>query len=152
MTAQPTLAFPDKMKGYECPCCGQFVKMYSRAFNSNMGVALLVLYRNRERGYVHLENLLTTSGYRRCGDASYLKHYGFIEPLNEERKDGSKRNGKYRITGRGIMFCELKLTASSKFLMFNNKCYGFEGEEVNIKGVLGTKFNYAELMQESTIK
>lgn len=144
---QAAITFPDKEKGYTCECCGQFVKLYKRSINSNMGVALLALYRNREKGFVHLENLLSEQGYKRCGDASYLKHYGLIEPLVEDRKDGSKRNGHYKITGRGIMFCERKLEVQVKFLIFNNKLYGFEGKEVNIIDVLGEKFDYKKIME-----
>lgn len=146
MTAQPTISFPDADKGYTCPCCGSFVKTYHRSFNSNMGVALIVLYHNKQLGFVHLENLLSEKGYKRCGDASYLKHYGLIEALSEDRSDGSSRNGKYKITGRGILFCETKLTVKAKFLMKQNKCLGFEGEDVNILDVLGEKFDYRKLM------
>ena len=146
MTAQTSITFPDKEKGYTCPCCNQFVKRYKRSFNSNMGLALIVLYLNREKEFVHLENLLAEKGYKRCGDASYLKHYQLIEPLNEERADGSSRNGKYKITGRGIMFVENKLTVQEKFLIFNNRLEGFQGKEINILDVLDTKFSYDELM------
>lgn len=112
-----------------------------------MGLALLVLYKHRDKGFVHLENLMREQGYKRCGDASYLRHYQLIEALDEERKDGSKRNGMYKITGRGIMFCEKKLKVQKKFLIYNNQLEGFEGEEVNIEDVLGEKFNYAKLME-----
>lgn len=141
----------DKREGYTCNCCGQFVKLYARSINSNMGLALLILYRNKEKGFVHLENLMSEQGYKRCGDASYLRHYQLIEALNEERKDGSKRNGMYKITGRGIMFCEKKLKVQKKFLIYNNQLEGFEGEEVGIEEVLGEKFNYSKLMEDSTL-
>lgn len=143
---QNAINFPDKNKGYTCPCCDQFVKAYIRSFNSNMAVALLVLYKNRNKGFVHLETLLTESGHKRCGDASYLRHFKLIEALKEKRDDGSKRNGKYKITGLGIMFCENKVTVKSNFEIFNNKVEGFSGEEVNIHQALGTKFSYQELM------
>ncbi len=139
--------FPlDKNKGYVCECCGQFVKVYRRTFNSNMAIALLVLYRNKEKGFVHLEKLLSDNGYQRCGDATYLRHFGLIEAFTEKRKDGSKRNGHYKITGRGILFAENKLTVPKHFLIFNNKLKGFEGEEINIFQALGNKFSYADLM------
>lgn len=141
----------DKREGYTCSCCGQFVKLYARSINSNMGIALICLYKNRDKGFVHLENLMSEQGYKRCGDASYLRHYQLIESLNEERKDGSKRNGMYKITGRGIMFCEKKLTVQKKFLIFNNKLEGFEGEEVNIEDVLGEKFDYSKLMEKTPV-
>lgn len=139
--------FPlDKNKGYTCECCGQFVKVYTRSFNSNMSLALLCLYQHKEKGFVHLEKLLSDNGYQRCGDASYLRHYGLIEPFIGERKDKSKRNGHYKITGRGMLFCENKLTVKKNFLIFNNKIKGFEGDEITIHQALGNKFNYAELM------
>jgi len=145
-TMQNTLPFPDKYKGYICPCCGLFCKVYRRVINSNMGLALLVLYRNREKGFVHLETLLSESGYKRCGDASYLRWYKLIEPLKEKRSDGSQRNGKYKITGFGILFAEGKATVKANFDIFNNNFEGFSGEDVTIHQVLGRKFDYSALM------
>lgn len=140
----------DKDKGYYCSCCKMFVKRYTRSFNANMALALIVLYRNKDKGFVHLENLMTEKGYKRSGDAAYLRHYRLIEPLKEDREDGSARNGKYKITGAGIMFCEAKTTVQSKFLIFNNQCEGFAGNEITITEALGKRFNYSELMYEAT--
>ena len=146
MTQQTSLIFPDRSKGYNCPCCNQFVKEYCRTFNSNMAIALLFLYRNAYRGYIHLENEMIEQGHKRCGDASYLRHYGLIEPLTGKREDGSKRNGYYKITGRGMLFCELKTTVQENFLIFNNSLEGFKGKEITIIDALGTKFDYQNLM------
>lgn len=145
-TIQVALFTQNKRIGYTCECCRQFVKVYSRHFNSNMAIALLMLYKHRDKGFVHLENLMTENGIKRCGDASYLRHYLLIEPKKEHREDGSNRNGYYRITGLGILFCELKTTVQEIFLTFNNKCEGFEGEEITIIDALGTKFDYQNLM------
>ncbi len=144
---QPELIYPDRMVGYNCPCCGRFSKVYRRTFNANMSVAILLLYRLRDKGFIHVENTLSEFGYKRCGDFTYLKWYGLIDPLLEERTDGSKRNGYYRITGRGIMFCEQALTVKEKFLMDNGKCIGFDGKDITIKDALGTRFDYQKLMQ-----
>lgn len=139
--------FPlDKDKGYTCECCGMFVKIYKRTFNANMAIALIALYNHENKGYVHLEKLLQSKGHARCGDASYLRHYGLIEPFLGDRKDGSKRNGHYKITGSGLLFCEMKLTVNKNFLIFNNKLKGFEGEQIDINQALGVKFNYNDLM------
>lgn len=143
---QNTLPFPDADKGYVCPCCNQFCRRYYRSINSNMGVALLFLYRNRDKGFIHLENTMIAAGYKRCGDASYLRHYGLIEAMDKERKDGSKRNGYYRITGRGILFAEDKMVVQKTYIIYNNKFEGFEGCAVGIRDVLGKKFRYDELM------
>lgn len=146
MNNQSTLEFPDADKGYCCKSCGSFIKAYHRSFNSNMAVALLTLFRSGITDYVHLENLLLEKGLKRCGDFSYLVHYRLIEKLKEKRQDNSTRNGMYKITSAGIMFCEDKITVKSKFIIQKNKLLGFEGKEINIKTALGTKFNYDSLM------
>lgn len=135
-------------KGYICKCCGLFVKRYCRPLNSNMALALIVLYKSGLKDYVHLENLMAEKGYKRCGDASYLIYWRFLERLRERRPDNSTRNGMYRITPMGIMFVEGKIKAKARCYVFNNSWEGFTGEEINILDALGTKFSYADLMQE----
>lgn len=143
---QSTLDFPNADKGYNCPCCGQLCKRYYRKFNANMALALIVLYRNMDKGFIHLENLLADKGFKRCGDASYLRHYKLIEAMDKPREDGSKRNGHYKITGLGIMFVEGKSTVQNTYIIYNNKHEGFEGPEISIVDALGKKFDYRELM------
>jgi len=133
-------------RGYVCPCCNLYVRRYKRALNCNMGLAMLVLYKSGIRYFVHLEDLMRQYGYKRCGDASYLIHWKFLERLKEKREDGSSRNGKYKITSLGILFVEGKITAKEKALIFNNQFQGFEGKEITIKEALGNKFNYEILM------
>ena len=144
-----TPSIPDKLKdkGFVCSGCGSFVKRYTRTFNSNMAVALLCLYKNREKGFVHLEKALAGDKFQRCGDAAYLRHYNLIENLAGEREDGSKRNGFYKITQKGIDFVEKKIYVRKNFLIFHNQCEGFAGEHIAITNALGNKFNYSELMR-----
>jgi hypothetical protein len=136
-------------EGYICKCCGGLVKRYTRSMNANMCRALILLYKNREKGFVHVEKLLQENNYKRCGDYTYLRWYKLIEPLLENRPDGSSRNGYYRITGLGILFAENKSTVQEKFLMFQNECQGFKGADINIVQALGVKFDYLALMQGS---
>ena len=143
---QIALFTQNKREGYTCGCCGQFVKQYSRHFNSNMGLAILMLYKHKDKGFVHIENLMVENGYKRCGDASYLRHYNLIEPYKAKREDGSNRNGYYHITSAGILFAENKIKVKERFLTFNNNCQGFEGADIGIVDALGKKFNYAHIM------
>jgi len=113
-----------------------------------MALSLLALYKEKQFGWVKVEDFLLKHGYQRCGDFTYLVHFGLLEKMQGEREDGSNRNGFYKITGRGIMFCEQKLTVNSKFYMFNGKLDGFDGEQIGIQRALGKKFSYTELMQE----
>lgn len=133
-------------KGYTCSHCGSYVKLYRRSMNSNMAVALLTLYRYAPNIFVKVEDLLLKHNRGRCGDFSYLKWYNLIEPQKGQRSDGSGRNGYYRITAFGMLFCESKATVSSKFIIMHNSLKGFGGEEITIKDALGKKFNYNELM------
>ena len=144
---QTGLDFPDPDKGYHCSSCGQYVKRYFRKFNSNMALALIILYRNKEKGFIHLENTMKDLGYKRCGDASYLRHYRLIEKKEGNRDDGSPRNGMYKITGIGIMFVEGKSKVQSTFIISNNKHEGYEGDDITIQDALGKKFDYTELMK-----
>lgn len=146
---QTLISFPDASKGYKCSCCGSYVRQYTRKFNSNMGIALKALYDHKVNGFVKVEDFLLANGYKRCGDFSYLTHYRLIERMQGKREDNSNRNGYYRLTSLGIMFCEQKWKVQEKFIIFNNKLIGFEGKEVDIKDILKEKFSFQELMQNN---
>lgn len=146
---QPEISFPDSAKGYSCPCCGSYVKTYRRSMNSNMAIALICLLKSKRLDYVHMEEMLRYYKHKRCGDFSYLVHYRFIEKLKEKREDGSKKNGKYKITTSGIMWAEGKTTCKSKFLMEMGKFKGFDGEDITIMQALGEKFSYDRLISDS---
>jgi len=45
-----------------------------------------------------------------------------------------------------MLFVEGKCKVKKHFLMFNNKCEGFEGKEIDIHEALTNKFSYADLM------
>lgn len=127
-------------------------KVYTRHLNSNMALCLLALYRHGINEFVKVEDFLLQNGYPRCGDFSYLTHYGFLEKLIANREDGSKRNGYYKITGRGLLFAENKTYVPEKFIICNGKLLGFEGKNISIRQALGKKFNYNELMENYLVK
>ena len=121
-------------------------KVYKRKINSNMALALIVMYRYSHGGFVHMENLIADAGHNRCGDATYLQHFGLIEKLTEERADGCPHNGMYRITELGKMFVENKSKVKQVLIYSNKQVKGFDGEKVGIETALSTKFNYSKLM------
>ena len=84
-------------------------------------------------------------------DFHKLRYWNLLEKKIEDRKDGSNRNGYYKITGRGIMFAENKLTVPEKAIVFNGKLQNLEGEEINILTALGKRFDYSELMNPPSI-
>lgn len=138
-----------KQAGYICECCGQFVKIYSRKINSSMVLVLLLLYKNKIRDYIHIENYLKQIGRLELrADFAKLRFWGFLDKLEEKRADNSNRNGYYKISGRGIMFCEGKIKAKERAVIFNNRLQSLEGKEISIIDALGIKFNYNELMNK----
>lgn len=142
------LIFPDREKGYVCDHCGSYVKLYKRSFNSNMGICLLALYKHKVNGFVKVEDFLLEHGYKRCGDFSYLIHYNMLEKMKGKREDGSSKNGFYRLTSMGVMFCEGKTKVKEHFLICNNKLEGFAGREIDIHESLGNKFSFDKLMAQ----
>lgn len=144
---QSEINFPDKNTGYICSCCGQFVKVYHRRLNSSMAMVLILIYRSGKLDYFHVENWLKSIGKSNLrADFHKLRYWGLLKKKIEDRKDGSDRNGFYRITPSGIMFVEVKITVPEKALIFNNKLQGFEGDEINIYQALGNNFDYNKLM------
>lgn len=138
-------------KGFICQHCNSFVKQYKRAFNSNIAVALITMYRYAPNMFVKVEDLLIKHGKKRCGDFSYARFYALIEPQKGTRNDGSKRTGYYRLTALGVMFCEGKIKVAEKFIILHNTLQGFEGREITIHEALGNKFNYNELMGKENL-
>ncbi len=144
---QNELSFPDRKVGYTCSCCGLFVKEYHRKINASMCVVLLLLYRSGKRDFTHVENWLKEIGKSSLrADYHKLRFYGLIEAKKEQRNDSSNRNGYYKLTGLGLLFCEQKIKVKEVCVIFDNKCQGFDGKEVDIVDALGTKFSYKDLM------
>lgn len=135
-------------KGFICTCCGQFCKTYSRKLGSSMAMVLILIARAKKTNFFHIENWLKEIGRSELrADYHKLRFWNLIEKKIEAREDGSGRNGYYKITGRGIMFAENKLTVPEKAIVFNNKFLRFDGDDINILTALGKRFSYSELME-----
>lgn len=83
---------------------------------------------------------------RGTGDFCKLAHWNLIEAQDDERKDGSKRTGMWRVTDWGEMFVH-GATVSKYVFLIDNKAVGFSTEQVTIQESLGQNFNYSELMK-----
>ena len=133
--------------GFRCPCCSQYVKLYTRKLNSSMAAVLIILWRTGNTRFIHVEDYLKANGYSHLrADFHKLCHWSLLEKKSGEREDGNPRNGFYKITGRGIAFANNALTVPSHVVIFNNKFQSFEGEQITIHDALREKFNYQELL------
>lgn len=137
-------------KGIECPCCGQFVKLYSRSITSSMAYALYLIYKNQKNDdWTHVQSYLKKLNIPApvmSGDISKLKFWELLEVLEGERKDGSKRVGFYRVTEKGKEFIHGRISVPKHCKLYNQKFYGFSGEQIHFKDALGKNFNYDDLM------
>jgi len=122
------------------------LKRYRRTLNSSMALTLLHLYKADVKGYVHVEKWLADNGHPRSGDFHKLTLWGLLDKLVEDRKDGSPRNGYYKLNGRSILFVEGKIKVQKNAVILNGNFQGFEGKEVGIRECLSEKFNYDNLM------
>jgi len=135
-------------KGINCPCCGQYVKMYTRKVTSAMAYGLILLVKSKSEDYFHIENYLKEQNCPSSvrGDISKLRYFKLIKKLEGIRDDGSKRVGYYKVTERGKDFVRGLITVPESVMIFNKKTYGFSENHINIHQALKNKFNYNELM------
>ena len=128
-------------EGVKCPCCTQEVKLYKYKINVGMAVVLIQMYKlNKE--WVHpLKDLKTNNG-----DYAKLRFWGLVKPCTDELEEDKKASGYWKVTEAGRKYVENKITVKEKAYLFNNKCYGFSENEINIVDALKNKFSYSELM------
>lgn len=136
-------------EGTSCPCCGQFVKMYSRKITSTDAYGLITFYRHAGTTFQHAKNLfrehVPKATINDGGTFAKLRHYQLIESAGKTRDDGGHA-GIWRVTPLGESFVKGEISIKSKVLLYNGKCYGVEGDNITIQGALRNKFNYNELM------
>lgn len=136
--------------GVSCPCCNRNVKLYKRKINSGMSLFLIGLYRlNRKfprEVFFKNKDAMEIMGINTSSlDYSVMKFFDLIS--DEPTTDSERRNsGLWRITQKGIDFIENKIRVQSHVLLYNNICYGFTNEFVDIRTSLGERFDYSELM------
>ena len=136
-------------KGCECPCCGQFVKLYNFKLSSSQVVGLIYLYKLDKENPDSFFKVKDIERYKEgFGGGSFAKgkHWGLI--TDELNDDTSKRtSGLWRITERGRKFVEGTIVLPHGVKLYNKKKYGYDKSKlINIKEALGKKFDYKELM------
>ena len=138
-------------KGAICPCCNQPVKLYKRKLNSSMAYGLIILYRAHCKdgfdSYIKMNQEIANLGIPSSNvEYAKLAYWKLIE--EKPNTDSSKRtSGLWRITENGKKFVLGQVKVPSHALVFNKKVRGYSDTYLTIKESLGSKFNYAELMQ-----
>lgn len=150
-------------EGVNCPCCGQFVKLYRRPINSSMAWTLVLIYRYyKDRlldEWLHVETYMKgLPGIPASlvgGDFSKLRYWGILEakydtPETLDDPD-TRRAGYYRITQKGIDFVLGKITVPRHVYLFNREVHGFSPELISIEDAFKDRYDYRRLMADGDI-
>jgi hypothetical protein len=135
--------------GCECPCCGQFVRLYKRNIYKSQLEMLFGLYKLSNE-YHHMSAIGESAGltYTAGGiGLSKLAYWGLIleKPNINNRK--KRTSGYWQITQKGRAFIEGKITIPKYVLIYNAKKQGFSGDDISISDIIDD-FDYEKLMKE----
>lgn len=137
-------------QGVDCPCCGQYVKLYRRKLNSQMATFLgkLVVKYLRDPRWYHARELCAKGSTKASSDGTYLVHWGFIQSCPKDDTTVQKTSGLWRPTPSGIDFVLKKTTAPKYMFLFDNKAFQSQDPvpQVQFYECLTDKFIYHELM------
>lgn len=131
-------------EGLACPACKQRVQLYRRKLNSGMAYALVVMWKRH--GTRWQDKTVTLRGVGAAArDESLLRFWGLLEEDTRPREDGG-RAGIWRVTLAGAEFVREQRRVQSHALVFDNVCYGLDGDPITIRQALGNRFNLDELL------
>ena len=138
--------------GIECPCCGQFAKIYRRKINSMMARGLIELYRqSRDRFWIDIKEinraLRGLATVNPTSDFAKLAYWGFVADRGNDDPD-KRRSGIWSITEKGKAFACRRIRVPEKVFLYNGESIGFSSQTTDIVEALGKKFSYWELMRD----
>lgn len=137
-------------KGVNCPCCGQFVKLYKRKLNSGMAYGLIQVFKlsqEKDGGWFHINELLERKIASSQLEIPRLQYWRLVEQKENVDDPTKKHTGFWRLTDRGHAFAIGQIYVKKHVYIFNGKCFGFSSEDTTIQEALGDKFDYEELMK-----
>jgi hypothetical protein len=129
--------------GIECPCCGQWCKVYIRKLSSSMARWLIELVRRHDLPGDWID---VRTFNLRGGDYAKVAYWDLAESRGND--DPTKRtSGLWRPTMAGIKFVWNEASVPSHVYVYDGRVLGYSSEPVWIRQALGSRFNYEELMK-----
>jgi hypothetical protein len=139
-----------KGKHVKCPCCDRKVKIYRRKLNAGMALLMLWAYRYTENkrpagGWIHVSKVLLKGKVNAVAqEYSKLRFWGLLEPADE----GSSASGYWRVTEAGSRFARGETRIPRHAIVYDNNLLELDNSELaSIRGALGDKFDFDELMR-----
>ena len=128
-------------KGVECPCCGKYVKNYSRSFNESMARSLMWLekaWQNTGRTWVNIPDQAPRWLVRTNQLAT--TRWWWLAESDPDRP----LKGMWRPTEEGINFVKGLTRIPTKAVTYNGEVIGMSENKVSINQVLGIPFDRTE--------
>lgn len=136
-------------EGADCPCCGRWGKINAYQVTSTQAKGLIWMFTNFPADYwVDLGN--APGWLLRSKPMATSKWWGLVEPAAKDENDADKKaSGKWRLTDKGRAFVLGRTLIPQYVFVFDNTCYGYSENMVDIRDSLKKKFSYEELMGNS---
>jgi hypothetical protein len=104
----------------------------------------LVLEYGRTKDWIYVPGS-APPGVLRSREEGKLAWWGLVaEKPNDDAK--RKSSGFWKPTRKGVAFVYDRVRVPARAVVYNNKCEGFDGDEIGIREAIGEQFNYEELM------
>ena len=130
-----------------CPCCGGRLRTWKKAIISTAVASLCrlsVMYRGEA---LHLDDFTVLAKDR---NFSQLRFWNLVEA--DVNNDPAKRSsGRWHPTTRGIMFVEGNLLVPKYVITRANVFIRYDGPFVKVRDVIGTRFDYSQLMADQEV-
>jgi hypothetical protein len=134
----------------ECPCCGQFCKLYRRRFYSAMARFLILLVQKWEKnggGWVDVRKDISFKDCTRSGNHGFLTFWGLAIRKPNDEDPSIRTSGLWMPTPRGIAFVYKRLSVPSHVYVFNYEVQAWEDRKIYIDEALGKKYHYRDMME-----
>ncbi len=134
--------------GTHCPVCDRHVKVYKRAFNSNMATFLKSLIINSLKdtmtggdGFIHHSDCLYTGRDYTC-----IQYWNLAHTYADEQGN-KKMSGLWKPTDDAMQFFKGEIIIPKYVFTLNGSVIKKSDENISFEQALGVPFNYKELMQ-----
>lgn len=134
-----------EQEGMDCPCCGQFIKVYRRRIHSTMAKQLIQFLRYCEKNFkleAHVRDFI--DGHP--GDFAKLAYWGLIVQKAKADGEDQKSSGRWSLTTRGVRFARYQTVEPTYARVRDGEVLGLEGPAIDIAQCLGKKYSYSEVM------
>lgn len=130
--------------GADCPCCGQFVKVYRRPFGAVNARLLIAAVRAHGTDVFHAPTSLTSHA---GGEWARLALWDLIASASPPaRPSGTPARGWWRVTDLGVEVALRRQAIHRYALVYNGERLGHDGPAIHVGDALGDAFDLRDLL------